>query len=271
MQTEPAPQKLRKHERRERIVMELRLRPHVRVSDLSRMFAVSAETVRRDLARLSADGVLDLAHGGASARTPGRYPTLHERDCERREERERIGQRAAHLVNPGETLMIDSGSTTLQVARFLAIDRIPCTAITNSFPVAMALGQGENIDVIVCPGEYLPEESAVTGTDTTDFLARHNVDRCFIGASGLTREGPSETVRGFAAVKRAMLHQSGFSHLLIDGDKFERTGLSRIGQLSDLTSVVSDCAPPERLGEALSRANVEVLIAEPDQSLHAAQ
>lgn len=254
--------RLRKDERRRQILLELRLRPHVRVSDLAQRFQVSSETVRRDLEQLSADGLLDRAHGGASAPTAAHYPTFDERSHARVRERERIGRLAAELVVPGETLMIDSGSTTLMMARFLAFKSTPCTVVTNSFPVATTLGQSENAKLVFCPGDYLPSESAVIGTDTTEFLGRHQVDRCLIGASGISAEGPSEAVRGFAAVKRAMLRQSRASQLLVDCEKFGRKSLTLVGQLSELTSVVCDAAPEDDLAEALKQAEVEVLVAE---------
>lgn len=253
--------KLKKHERRKHILLELRLRPHVRISDLAERFRVSTETVRRDLEKLSDDGLLDRAHGGASALAAGRYPSFDERAKARVVERERIGREAANLVQPGETLMVNSGSTTLQFARFLAFDGTPCTVLTNSFPVAMALGHSEAAEVIICPGDYLPSESAIIGTDAVEFLERHSVDRCLIGASGLSDDGPSETVRGFAAVKRAMLRRCEISHLLIDREKFGRKGLAQVGSLSDLTSVVCDQGPNPGLARSLSQSNVEVLVA----------
>lgn len=254
--------RLRKDERRRQILLELRLRPHVRVSDLAERFQVSSETVRRDLEQLSGDGLLDRAHGGASAATTGHYPTFDERANARVHERERIGRLAASLVAPGETLMIDSGSTTLMLARFLAFEGTPCTVVTNSFPVAMTLGQSETVKLIICPGDYLSSESAVIGTDTIAFLERHQVDRCLIGASGLSAFGPSEAVRGFAAVKRAMIRQSAISQLLVDCGKFGRKSLALVGQLSDLTSVVCDAPPAGGLTDALGHADVEVLVAQ---------
>ncbi|SFR64435.1 DeoR/GlpR family DNA-binding transcription regulator [Litoreibacter janthinus] len=253
--------KLKKQERREHILLELRLRPHVRISELAERFRVSTETVRRDLEKLSADGLLDRAHGGASALASGHYPGFDERASARVEERERIGRMAASLVQPGETLMVDSGSTTVQFARFLAYDGTPCIVITNSFPVAMALGQSDAASVIMCPGDYLPSESAVIGTDAVEFLERHSVDRCLIGATGISEGGPSETVRGFAAIKRAMLRRSTVSHLLVDCEKFGRKGLAQVGNLSDMTSVISDQEPEEELASWLRRADVEVLVA----------
>lgn len=251
--------RLKKSERRRQILLELKLRPHVRISELSRQFRVSTETVRRDFDALADDGLISRAHGGASAPAQGHYPSLDERANARIEERERIGQRAAELVGEGETVMIDSGSTTIQMARALAYLGTPCTVITNSIPVAMTLGHGVP-QVLLCPGEYLAAESAVVGTETLEFLTRFNVDRCFIGASGLSVEGPSETVRGFAAVKRVMQQRATKTHLLIDSEKFGRKGLASVGTLGDLDSIIVDEKPSGALSGALVSANVRITV-----------
>lgn len=255
-----APPRLRKSERREQILMELRLHPHVRVGDLAKQFGVSTETVRRDFEALSRKGLVTRAPGGASAPPPG-MPPLDERSLARAKERERIGRLAAALVQPGDTLMIDSGSTTLQLARFLAFAGTECTTITNSLHVAMILGQNAAARVILCPGSYLPAETAVVGEATVEFLRGYRVQRCFIGASALLPEGPLENVEGYVAVKRAMLAQAKHRHLLIDSDKFGASGFARLGPLSTLDSIVTDRAPGGSLSEALAEAGVEVRVA----------
>lgn len=257
---EPGPVRLKKSDRRRQILLELKLRPHVRISELARRFNVSTETVRRDVDALSDDGLIARAHGGASAPAQGHYPDLDERTSAQIEERERIGLKAAELVQDGETVMIDSGSTTIQLARALAFCGTKCTVITNSIPVAMTIGHGAP-EVVLCPGEYLAEESAVIGTETLEFLARFNVDRCMIGASGLSSDGPSETVRGFAAVKRMMLSRAAKRHLLIDTRKFGLKGLAHVGDMADLDSVVVDARPKGELLASLNGADVEVIVA----------
>ena len=252
--------RMKKSERRAQILLELKLHPHVRISELADRFGVSTETIRRDFDALSGDGLISRAHGGASAPSHGNYPNLDERATARIEQRERIGRRAAQLVQPGETLMIDSGSTTIQFARALAYLGTKCTVLTNSLPVAMTLGHGA-AEVILCPGEYLPAESAVVGDDTLEFLARFSVDRCMIGASAVSTEGPSESVRGFAAVKRMMMRRSAKASLLIDCEKFETRGLAHVGTLSELDSVVVDSPPQGVLHSALKDAKVTVIVA----------
>lgn len=253
--------RLKKSERRRQILLELKLRPHVRISELASRFNVSTETVRRDFDALANDGLVARAHGGASAPSQGHYPSLDERAHARVEERERIGRCAAALVLDGETVMIDSGSTTIEMARALAWWGTSCTVITNSIPVAMTLGHGA-AEVLLCPGEYLSAESAVVGTETLEFLNKFHVDRVFIGASGFTTEGPSETVRGFAAVKRAMLRRGDRRHLLIDSEKFGVKGLAQVGDLTDLDCVVVDRKPEGALLTALRAGELEVLVAE---------
>ena len=127
---EKAKSRFKKGERRRQILLELKLRPHVRISDLAARFNVSTETVRRDVDTLSDEGLIARAHGGVSAATQGHYPSLDERESARIDERERIGRRAAELVGEGETVMIDSGSTTIQMARALAYLGTPSTVIT---------------------------------------------------------------------------------------------------------------------------------------------
>jgi DeoR/GlpR family transcriptional regulator of sugar metabolism len=258
--------RLRKGERRERILMELRLRPHVRITELAKSFAVSTETVRRDVEALSDEGLISRAHGGASALPHPHYPGFDERNRDRIAERARIGRRAAATIRAGDTIMIDAGSTTLQMARFLAYDATPCTVLTNSLHVAMTLGQAGTADVILCPGDVLPSEAAVIGVDTVEFIARHNVGRCFIGASGVTPDGVAETVRGFAAVKRAMLHHSRETCLLADGSKFGQAGLARVAALDEIASVVVDRLPGAGMAAALARAGVEIVFAGSDET-----
>lgn len=252
---------MRKSDRRKLILQDLKLRPHVRVSELAKQFDVSTETIRRDMDALSKKGLVDRSHGGATAPVNGRYPDFKERTLDRVEERDRIGKTAAGLVETGSTLMIDSGSTTVRMAQFLALAGTACTVLTNSLPVAQALGQSECVDVVLCPGDLLPSEGAVVGTETIGFLQRYRVDACFLGASGLSEDGPSETIRSFAAIKSTMLALSKKCHLLVDQQKFGTTSLVRFGALQSVSVLVTDQMPGQSLASALGNCGVDVEIA----------
>lgn len=254
--------RISKIERRDRILGQLRLSPHVRISELADQFGVSTETVRRDVDALSRQGLVSRAYGGAAASTVGFQPPFGERNQQLVEERGRIATLAATLVKPGEVVMIDAGSTTTQFAKALAMLAQPLTVITNSIPVATTLGQQPSVDMILCPGDYVASEAAVYGHETETFLRRHRADHAFIGASGITAAGVMDVNRPASAIKRAMIGQVAGTVLLIDSSKFGHSYLSLVCPLGDLDTVVLDAAPQVELAAALKGAGVEVRVAD---------
>lgn len=251
----------KKKERQDRILAELRLSAAIRIPELADSFQVSTETIRRDLEEMAEGGLIMRTYGGAVVSQLGVEPGWMERDNLMVAERERIGALAAQFVRPREIVMIDAGSTTLHLARRLAVADKEVTVITNCYAVAMALGTNPRIAIHVCPGRHDPQEGGVTGTDTVDFISRFHVDRAFIGASGLTRDGVNEANAAAAAVKRAMLRRADLPMLLLDHGKFDRMGFETICPLKDLRHLVSDSAPNGELGAALARAKVQVHLA----------
>lgn len=254
------PRRLKKADRRRQILLELRLKPHVRVSELAAQFGVTTETVRRDMEELSDAGLLNRAHGGASAAAPGIHRDMDERRLERVAERERLGRFAARLVADGDTIMIDAGTTTMELARALAFEERRVTAVTNSLQVAMMLGQSPAASVHLLPGSYMREEAAVVGAEACEYLGHYNVDACFLGAAGLSESGVTEAVAGFDAIKRTMMRQSGTRYFLIDSSKFGRTHLSRVARCDEIGTLVTDAPPEGSLAAAMRRTEVDVLV-----------
>lgn len=256
------PPQSRKLKRQERIIAMLRANPTVRIAELAREFDVSTETVRRDLDELSETGAVSRTYGGAARSSMGHEAAINERLLDQVAEREAIGRYAATLVEPGELIMVDGGSTTIHFARQLAADGRNLTVMTNSLGVAAALGPNGTIKVVLCPGDYHPHEGVVTGPETIAFLERFFVDKAFIGASGLTEKGPSEVHSSAAWVKRRMLAQAERRHLLIDAGKFGAVRHELICPLADLDELVTDQPPGERLAAALDTAKVVTRLAE---------
>jgi DeoR/GlpR family transcriptional regulator of sugar metabolism len=238
--------RLKRSERFERIVAELRTSPAVRISALAAAFDVSTETVRRDLDELSRRGLVARTYGGAAVRPLAREPAVNERYRQRVEERARIGARAASLVAPGDVLMIDSGSTTSHFARCLAASAEGLTILTNSLNVAGALGQNPKLRVILCPGDVNPREAGVYA---------------FIGASGLSAEGPGDMDTAACAVKRAMIARAGRRILLVDQGKFEVRALQLVCPLAELDDVIANAGPGPELRKALMAAQVTLHLA----------
>jgi DeoR/GlpR family transcriptional regulator of sugar metabolism len=253
--------RLRKPERQARILAELATTPTIRISTLAGKFAVSDETVRRDLDELGADGLLNRTYGGASISPLGVEPSLNERYHILVHERTRIARCAVELVSPGEVLMIDAGSTTAHFARCIAAELSELTVVTNSLAAATALAASPGIRVIMAPGDYQAREGGVFGPETNGFLSRFVADQCIIGASGLTTAGPTEANSGSAWVKRAMLAQSRRHVLLIDRSKYDQPRLEVVCPLSALDDIVADQAPSRALAKHLAKASVRLHLA----------
>jgi len=251
--------RLHKKERQKRILAELRASATIRIPDLAGRFGVSTETIRRDLDELGESGHLNRTYGGAVMRPVGFEPAFSDRFGAMRAERERIAALASDLVQPGEGLMIDGGTTALHFAQRLATVAKDLTVITNSFPVAMALGVNPAVRVICCPGTYDPREGIVVGTDTVAFLDRFQANRTITSASGLTIAGPTEIHSGAAAVKRAMLGRAADRILLLDHAKLDRPSLEVVCPLGDLGRLVTDRPLPAHFEAALRDAGVEVV------------
>ncbi|MBB3140485.1 DeoR/GlpR family DNA-binding transcription regulator [Halomonas organivorans] len=259
--------KPRKDERHAEILEALRYTPHVRIAALASRFGVTTETIRRDLDSLSDQGLLDRAHGGAVARPMGIQPPIDERERATVDERRAISHAAARLVEPGQVVMIDAGSTTTQLAWQLGASGEALTVITNSYPVASAMASSA-ARLILCPGDFNAREGGVFGQDTTDYLSRFHANIAFIGASGLTGEGILDVNRDAAWVKRRLIERSERTYLLVDHTKFAQTVLELVAPLSVLDGIVTDRQPPEALARHLQRAGVAVHVADPAPAEH---
>jgi DeoR/GlpR family transcriptional regulator of sugar metabolism len=253
--------RLGKRDRHERILAELRASATLRASDLALALGVSTETIRRDLAELGAGGLIARTYGGAAARPFAFEPSVSRRHALLVEERTRIAELAAGLIEPGQVVMIDAGSTTLHFARRLVARGRDLTVVTNCLGVARALGAGPGITVLVCPGRYDAREGSLCGPDAVAHLRRFNANWAVIGASGLTPDGPSEVLPDSAAIKRVMLQRAERSLLLVDHTKYGRLALEVVCPLARIRHLVSDAPPTGELADELARAGVDVRIA----------
>jgi DeoR/GlpR family transcriptional regulator of sugar metabolism len=255
----PARKRLPAEERHARILRDIKVNPALRVVHLAKAFGVTTETIRRDLDALSADGRLSRTYGGAAA-APGREPAFHERQSRYVDERSRIGARAAELISPGDTLMIDSGSTTLHFVRHLVSFCDDLTVVTNSPAIAATAAANGTIRALLCPGEYDPREGGVFGAHAIEFLQRMRVNRAVIGASGLIEDGPTEALPAAASVKRTMLACADERTLLVDATKFGQKHIEIVCPLEGIHEVVTDRKPPAHLIAALREARVALFL-----------
>ncbi|MER9425457.1 DeoR/GlpR family DNA-binding transcription regulator [Mesorhizobium sp. M0317] len=250
--------RLTKKERHALILSEVRRSASIRISKLARRIGVAGETIRRDLIELGDAGLINRTYGGATISLVTSEPVISERGLTLVEERARIGRGAASLVEKGQIVMIDGGSTTYEVARNLSQLKRDLTIITNSTGVASVAGANPTFRVLLCPGTYDSREGSVLGEDTVEFLRRYNADVAIIGASGISADGPSDMISGAAAVKRAMISRSLSTVLVVTHDKFGRSSLERICGLDDIADIVTDSEPKADLRTAAEQAGTEL-------------
>ncbi len=253
--------KLGKQARQERIVAELRANPTVRISTLAQAFGVTTETVRRDVDALSKEGLVSRTYGGAAVTSLSHEPSLDERAGILIEERTRIASRAVGFVKQGDVLMIDSGATTGHFVRRLAVELSDITIITNSIRHAAIAGNNPGIKVILTPGHFVTRERGTSGSEVTEFLRRYRANHAFIGAGGMTAEGPNDVSSELCWVKRAMIERSAACTLLIDHGKFGNLGLEVICPLEKVTRVITDSAPPPEHQTIFMNGRPELVIA----------
>ncbi|GLQ82422.1 DeoR family transcriptional regulator [Mesorhizobium huakuii] len=256
--------RLSKKERHELILSEVRRSASIRVSRLALRLGVAGETIRRDLIELGDAGLLNRTYGGATISLVTSEPVIAERSQTMIEERALIGRGAAGLVEKGQIVMIDGGSTTYEVARSLSQLKRELTIITNSIGVASVAGANPSFRVILCPGTYDSREASVLGEDTVEFVRRYNADIAIIGASSLSADGPSDMISGAAAVKRTMISLALSTVLVVTNDKFGRNSLESICALGALSDIVTDREPQPALRAVIEAAGTELHVCSGD-------
>lgn len=228
-------------ERRELILQALTRDGRVEVSALAQTLNVSEDTVRRDLKALTEQGFLQKTHGGAVLLATARiaFPTRHQI---RPDIKTSIGRHAARLIEPGQTLFIDAGTTTLELARSIQCNDL--TVISNSLDVALVLADRPGIRLIMCGGEWHAAERYFSGPTAEALVAAYRADLAFIGACavhprlGVTANGASD-----ARVKACMLHNAAHSVLLADASKFGQVAAHAVAGIEHFQRLITDKAP----------------------------
>ncbi len=247
-------------ERRRHIVERLRRDGKIVASDLSADLDVSEDTIRRDLRELAGAGLLQRVHGGALPRTPSN-PSYTVRTGESPRAKDAIAQAASRLVRPGQVILIDAGTTTLQVAHHLPAD-LRATVVTNSPPVAIALAAHEMVDVIVVGGQLYKESLANVGAATIEALGRVRTDICFLGVAGLHPDaGISVLVYEEAYVKRAMVDGAGEVVALASAEKLGTAAPYVVGSLDLLTQIVTERSTPDVVLEPYRARGLSIVLA----------
>lgn len=257
-------------ERQSEIEQVLLLDGRVSVLDLAARFAVTTETIRRDLAELERRGSLTRVHGGAVApgRSSIRETSVGERLLERSDVKSAIAKRALTLLAPGfdGSIFVDAGSTTAALADALPHSLRAAGArarvVTHSLSFAPMLAASDAIELTLIGGRIRSVTAAAVGAQTVAAISNLRPDVVYMAANGISSQfGLSTPDPEEAAVKRAIVASGRRVVLLCDATKFERELLVGFARLDDLDVLVTDAAPAGPLADALEAASVEVLVA----------
>ena len=246
-------------ELRERAILDyLREVKAATVAELVAVTGSSQATIRRDLHQLDQSGAIRRARGGA---------VLIEEDAPfasvepvNREAKQRIAARAAELIEDAASVILDIGTTTLQLAHLLRTRHV--TVITASMPIYEALRDSRTAHLVMLPGDYDPVYRTLSGPLTTECLRLIRADHAFLGVSGVSVDGDlRDTTMAQVPIKRAIAEASVGVTVLADHSKFPGTGIGQVPLAPNLARFVTDRVVPPGILSTLAARGVEVIVA----------
>ncbi len=217
-------------ERRTRIINIIRETGTVQVEQLAKELDVSLMTIRRDLEKLRQEGIIERCHGGA---------ILKREVALQMEEKEKIADKCAQYVKRGNTVFLDAGTTTYEIAK--RIRDIPSiTVITNDLEIAMLLMESD-VNLLVCGGNVQKSTGSMLGDFANQMVEELRTEIAFIGAASIDDEYNVLTPTSKkAALKRLICKYANRSYLAVDHTKFGKEALIKVNHLSDYSGVITD-------------------------------
>ncbi|MFP3958678.1 MAG: DeoR/GlpR family DNA-binding transcription regulator [Spirochaetaceae bacterium] len=246
-------------ERREQITEYVKKHGKVTVQQLCDVFGVSSATIRNDLRELDRQRQLVRTHGGALGRSQTRYEVdIDHRSVEAREAKQAIAAAAVTRIDAGDTIILDTGTTTLELAKVLSqVHNL--TVVTNDLRIALVLESYPNVQVIVTGGRLRDGFHCTVGSGGRAMLDTLSVDKAFMGANSFSPEfGASTPDLDTADTKKAMIAIADTTVLLADSRKFEQTSLARFAVVEDIDVLVTESIS-DSYRVAVEQAGIEVV------------
>tara|TARA_R110000868_G_scaffold136879_2_gene350086 strand:- start:20916 stop:21692 length:777 start_codon:yes stop_codon:yes gene_type:complete len=253
------------NKRREKIVEFLKEDGSAKVADLAKLFKVTEVTVRQDLEKLENQGLIMREHGGAYLKNMGdqvRNFSLVQQD--NLELKEAIAQKCLEFIESGDTIILDSGSTTTEIAKKL-VGYKNLTVITNALNIALLLGTEPGIEVIMTGGEFKPPTLSLTGQKAADFFKGLNVQKLFLATAGISlKSGLTYPSISDLVVKKAMIDAADITYLVADSSKIGKSALASLGALSLIDYIITDSGMEEKDLKVFKDNEIEVILAKAD-------
>ena len=233
------------------------------VSELSQIYKVSEETIRRDLEKLENDGFAIKSYGGAvineNANVDLPFNIRKKRNVI---SKQKIAEVISSRIKDGTSIMLDASSTAVYIAKALK-ERKNLTLITNSIEILIEMFDTPNVNVLSTGGAMREGSFALVGPQTDKMLKSYHVDIAIVSAKGFDLEtGMTDTEELHANNKKTMLHAGREKILAVDSSKFGKTAFTEIGTLEDISMVVTDAKPDEVWLQAFKEYGIECIYPE---------
>lgn len=228
--------------------------------ELCNEFAVSKNTMRRDVDELASHGYVKKIYGGVTVTEIPQTVSFQERNISNLDKKRKIGKKAATLVNSGEIIFIDSGTTTLHIVDYIK-DLDNLTILTNSIEVIIKCIPYDNINLISLSGTLNRKTLSFTGSNTVEILRRYNISRSFLAATGVSvNSGATNSSSLETEIKQTAILKSQSNYLLVDQNKFNVVSLMTFSDFTDLDAIITDALPASSLEKALKERNCDILL-----------
>ncbi len=251
--------------RRARLRELIRSQGFVSIPDLRAALDVSESTIRRDLDYLESEGEAQRTHGGVFFTGPTASLRLFEdRRAGQWERKRAVAMAASRLVENHDTLLLDGGSTTYELARQL-VGR-PLQIVTNSLPLANLFASSDQVDLVLLGGYVHSRTGVSLGPYANEMLGSLNVQTAFLSIAGADRRGYYNSNLLLVETERAMMQCADQTIIVADSSKFGKSSLARLCQLPQVSTVVTDQGLSSEWREVLTDAGVQLILAELDET-----
>lgn len=249
-------------QRREKIMDLLQEDGSAKVLTLAKLFKVTEVTIRQDLEKLEKDGLILREHGGAYLKNikdqVQTFSLAHQEDLDKKA---LIAEKCLEFIEPGDTIILDSGSTTTELAKKLK-GRKNLTVITNALNIALILGAEPGIEVIVTGGEFKPPTLSLTGQKAADFFKGLYAQKLFLATAGISlKAGLTYPSISDLVVKKAMIDAAATTYLVADSTKMGKDAFASLGALSMIDFIITDSGVEEKHKQLFKDHQIELIIA----------
>ncbi len=251
------------NQRREKILELLKEDGSAKVVNLAKLFKVTEVTIRQDLEKLEKDGLIIKEHGGAFLKNvEDQVRNFSLANQENLDRKELIASKCLEYIHNGDSIILDSGSTTTEIAKKLRGANRNLTVITNALNIALILGAEQGIEVIMTGGEFKPPTLSLTGQKAADFFKGINVQKLFLATAGLSlKAGLTYPSISDLVVKKAMIDAADTTYLVADATKVGKSAFASLGALSLIDYVITDNGIEEKQKQIFRDHEIELIIA----------